>query len=183
VAPAQPGWGHLMLEAAPHGLGRHLSTPRFWDSIRSVRLMVRASISPAATGRQSANVARTAHGPRSPPPTSNAGGRFWIVSGRFKITARFLAFTMVANHVILYPALLSHFPDERASVPGPQPFLPVRLGFPVWPPQLAASSLSTSRPAPGDCCALAATATRPRFQATLLARAFDPGAGGASALG
>jgi hypothetical protein len=45
-----------------------------------------------------------------------------------------------AAPVILYPALLSHFPDERASVPGPQPFLPViRLGFPVWPPHLAAS--------------------------------------------
>jgi hypothetical protein len=30
---------------------------------------------------------------------------------------------------IFYSALLSHFPDERATVPGPQPFLPVRLGF------------------------------------------------------
>jgi hypothetical protein len=28
-------------------------------------------------------------------------------------------------------ALPSHFPDERATVPGPQPFLPVRLGFPI----------------------------------------------------
>jgi hypothetical protein len=27
-------------------------------------------------------------------------------------------------------ALSSHFPDEGASVQGPQPFLPVRLGFP-----------------------------------------------------
>jgi hypothetical protein len=43
-------------------------------------------------------------------------------------------FTPVANQLIFYPALLSHFPDERASVPGPQPEPPVRLGFPVWPP-------------------------------------------------
>jgi hypothetical protein len=40
---------------------------------------------------------------------------------------------MVANHIHFYPALLSHFPDERASVPGPQPGPPVRLGFPIWP--------------------------------------------------
>jgi hypothetical protein len=37
---------------------------------------------------------------------------------------------MVENQIIFYLALLSHFPDESATVPGPQPFLPVRLGFP-----------------------------------------------------
>jgi hypothetical protein len=35
--------------------------------------------------------------------------------------ALFLGFTMVANHIDFYSALLSHFPDERAVVPGPQP--------------------------------------------------------------
>jgi hypothetical protein len=35
---------------------------------------------------------------------------------------------MVANHVDFYSALLSHFPDERASVPGPQPW-PSRSGW------------------------------------------------------
>jgi hypothetical protein len=44
------------------------------------------------------------------------------------ITLLFLGFTMVANHIDFYPALLSHFPDERASVPGPQPW-PSRSGW------------------------------------------------------
>jgi len=59
---------------------------------------------------------------------------------RFELTAEFLAFSVVVNHVTFHAALSSHFPDGRATLPGPpQPFLPVRLGFPIWPPQLAAS--------------------------------------------
>jgi hypothetical protein len=55
------------------------------------------------------------------------------------------AFTKVANHVVFYPAFLSHFPDERASVTGTPAFsFPLRLGFPVPPAQLAAVIESTN---------------------------------------
>ena len=54
---------------------------------------------------------------------------------KFELTARFLAFTMVVNNVTFPSALSSHFPDGRATLPGPQPFLPVRLGFPIWRPR------------------------------------------------
>jgi hypothetical protein len=56
----------------------------------------------------------------------------------------FLDFVTVANQVILYLALLSHFPDERATVPGPQPYLPFGWGFSVWPPWLASTAARCS---------------------------------------
>jgi hypothetical protein len=60
-----------------------------------------------------------------------------------RTVARFLAFPSVANHINFYPALLSHFPDERATVPGPQPYLPFGWGF-----HLAASLAGRSFPFP-----------------------------------
>jgi hypothetical protein len=51
--------------------------------------------------------------------------------------AVFSVLTKLSFSIQSLVALPSHFPDGGGSVPGPQPFLPVRLGFPVWPPQLA----------------------------------------------
>jgi hypothetical protein len=51
---------------------------------------------------------------------------------------------VILHKLIFYKLIRGAFvtlPRRKGPVPGPQPEPPVRLGFPVWPPQLAASTL------------------------------------------